>query len=146
MTPGIRVGDTLRFRGQTIPSGFHYLPGDTLTVHTWWSADETPLMDYSFGLHVVDSQGVLVLQSDGGPQGPLVPSQTSTWEPGQPYRDDRTITLPWCMPPGYYDMRLTVYQWWDGVRLKPESGPGTGPDDELDLGQIQVDSFAYCSR
>ena len=146
LTPGIRVGDTLRFRGQTIPSGFHYLPGDTLTVHTWWSADEAPPLDYSIGLHVVDSQGILVLQSDGGPQGSLVPSQTSAWEPGQPYRDDRTITLPWCMPPGYYDVRLTVYQSWDGVRLKPETSPATGPDDELDLGQIQVDSFAYCNR
>ncbi|HVO69714.1 MAG TPA: hypothetical protein VMT24_06695, partial [Aggregatilineaceae bacterium] len=146
LTPGVRVGDVLRFRGQTIPSGSRYLPGDTLAVHTWWSADAPPPLDYSIGLHVVDSKGHLVLQSDSGPQGPLVLPQTSAWEPGQVYRDDRAIKIPWCMPTGFYDVRLTMYQSWDGVRLIPEGSPESGSEDELELGRIQVDSFAYCNR
>jgi hypothetical protein len=50
------------------------------------------------------------------------------------------------MPSGYYDVRLAVYQSWDGVRLVPEKRPETGPDDELELGRIRVDSFAFCNR
>jgi hypothetical protein len=144
LDPGYRVGDALRFRGTTIPTGSLYFPGDTVEVQTWWSVDERPSLDYSIGLHLVDSTGRSVLQVDSGPAGPYTPAQTSAWEPGGLYRDDRQLKLPWCFAPGDYQVRLVVYQWWDGVRLVPEASAWRGPEDSLLLGEITADSFAYC--
>jgi hypothetical protein len=144
LTPGILIGNMIRFRGQNIPFGLHYLPGDTIEVQTWWSVDRTPQFDYSIGLHLIDSEDKLVLHSDSGPTGKLTPPQTSAWQPGSVYRDDRSLSIPWCFPPGYYDLRLVVYQWWDEVRLEPEQNEWSVLDNELELGQIQIDSFAYC--
>ncbi len=144
LTPGVKVGDTIRFRGVTLPNGTHYLPGDTLKVDTWWSADDPVLLDYSLGLHLFNSKGELVAQVDSGPTGTYTPAQTSAWEPGSVYRDERSMKLPWCIEPGEYEVRLLLYQSWDAAHLQPEPGEWLAVDDHLQLAAIQVDSFAYC--
>jgi len=146
LSPGVAVGDALRFGGGAITSGDRYLPGDRLTVESWWTVDAALDADYSISLQVIGPDGRPVAQIDGGPTGAFTPDQTSAWQPGSIYRDDRSLTIPHCLPTGDYPVRLVVYQWWDGVRLAPEPSAWTAPEDSLDLGQIAVDSFLYCAE
>jgi len=140
------LGDALRFRGHSIPTGTLYRTGDTLTVRTWWSVDAPLERDYSIGLHLIDSKGNLVAQVDSGPTGRFTPDRTSLWMPGEVYRDDRQLRIPWCLLTGSYQVRLVVYGWWDGGRLAPGDSPSHKPDDSLLLEPITVASFAECHR
>jgi hypothetical protein len=99
---------------------------ETVQVKLWWSAAEPLARDYSFSLAVLDSKGRLVAQADGPPQADGTPGQTSQWQPGTYYEDFRDIHIPSGIQPGDYALVVTVYQWWDGVRLKPtEKAPWT---------------------
>ena len=144
LSPGVRLGDTIYFRGRDIPNGRRYMPGDTLNVQTWWSVSERPDRDYSIGVQLIGPQGNLIAQSDSGPVGPYTPKQTSGWEPGQVYRDDRSIDIPYCLPTGDYQIWLTVYYWEDRIPLVPQESEWSGPDDHLLLDTIVVNLFSYC--
>ncbi len=144
LSPGVRLGESVRFRGATLESGPLYRPGDTLSVETWWSVESQPQVDYSLGLHLVDRHGTIVAQTDSGPRGPFTPDSTSQWLPGEVYRDDRELRVPWCLPTGRYHVQLVVYTWWDGARLEPEDGRWRGPEDSLQLGTVVVGSYAGC--
>ncbi len=144
LSPGVRLGDSLRFRGATLESGTLYRPGDTLALETWWSVDSALEADYSLGLHLVNRKGMTVAQADSGPLGPYTPGSTSQWQPGEVYRDDRQVRIPWCLPKGRYEVRLVVYTWWDGARLAPEEGAWRGPEDSIQLGSVVVGSYADC--
>lgn len=146
LSPGYRLGDAVRFRGDTLPAGRHYMPGDTLRVQTWWAVETPPGVDYSIGLHLIGPDGALVAQADGGPSGPYTPAQTSAWQPGQVYRDDRQLHIPWCLKSGDYEVRLVVYQWWDGTKLEPEASAQPGADGSLLLDTVQIESFSYCKH
>jgi mannosyltransferase len=147
LSPGYRLGDDIRFRGHTILTGQHYLPGDTLQIETWWAVDSPPPVDYSIGLHLIGPDGTLIAQADSGPTGPYIPPQTSAWQPGQVYRDDRQLHIPWCLKPGNYEVQLVVYQWWDGTKLEPETSAHPGSDaSSLLLDTIQIDTFSYCEH
>jgi hypothetical protein len=144
MTPGIRLGEALRFRGHMLPGGTLYRPGDALKVETWWSVDQPIERDYSIGLYLFDSTGALITQLDGGPTGPFAPAGISQWKPGSVYRDDRELRLPWCLPTGKYQVRIAVYGWWDGVRLLPEGGAPGNMGDSLLLEYVTILSQAEC--
>ena len=141
LTPGVRLGESaIHFRGHALPSGAMLHPGDTLTVETWWSVDGAVERDYSIGLHLIDSDGRLIAQADSGPVGPYTPGATSAWQPGDIYRDDRSLTIPWCVEDKTLDLRLTVYGWWDGEMLPAENSE-TG---SILLDTITVGTFAHC--
>ncbi len=98
LAPGLLVGDVLRFGGGAITSGDRYLPGDRLTVESWWTVDAPPDADYSISLQVIGPDGRPVAQIDSGPSGAFTPDQTSAWQPGGFYRDDRSLRIPHCLP------------------------------------------------
>ncbi len=141
---GISVGGLFTFRGSEISTGRHYMPGDRLTVETWWSVENRPPLDYSFGVFLINPGGVVVADSQSGPLGPNVPSQSSVWQPGRVYRDERTLEIPYCLAPGQYQVRLAVYYWEDLSLLPPVESEWTGPDNYLVLGSVFIDSFSYC--
>lgn len=127
----VPFGGILNFYGMDKDT---HTPG-TLAVRLWWGAAETPVLDYSIGLQLLDSAGKLVAQADG----PITdwysqqPLQTSQLMPGKIYIDSRSIVLPTDLAPGDYQLVLVVYQSWDGTRL-------TLPDDSdhLALQTIQL--------
>ena len=43
------------------------MPGDRLTVETWWSVENRPPLDYSFGVFLINPGGVVVADSRDGP-------------------------------------------------------------------------------
>ncbi len=122
LSPGFRLGDAVRYRGAAIDPAGPYRPGDTIRVESWWVVDRALNRDYSFSLQVIDEQGRLVAQNDSGPLGPFTPVQTSFWQPDRPYRDDRSVILPWGLSMGTYQLHLAIYYWEDGQRLPPEPG------------------------
>ena len=140
---GFRFGDAIRFRGAQIPSGRVYRPEDVLTVRTWWSVDAPLDVDYSISVYIAGSQGELVAQHDSGPLGRFSGDRTSAWQPGQVYLDERTITIPKGWGIGVYDVRVAVYQWWDGQRLPVEEGdPRYYREAEaVSVGKVRLSSY-----
>ncbi|HLV33959.1 MAG TPA: glycosyltransferase family 39 protein [Spirillospora sp.] len=108
-------GETLAFRGVDLDA----VTGEAVKARLWWTVDEPVPLDYSIGLHVLDSTGRLVAQSDG----PIIdlysgqPVQSSQMQPDRIYIDARRVVLPSDLPGGNYQLALAVYQSWDGARL-----------------------------
>jgi hypothetical protein len=119
---GASFGDKVNLNGaEILDTGTVIGQGETFQVKLWWSVDQRLDRDYSISLAVMDPSGSLVVQADGPPHMPDTPEQTSAWEPGVYYQDIRTLRLPSPLRSGTYKLVVTVYQWWDGVRLPPES-------------------------
>lgn len=100
--------------------------GEGIRLRLWWSVDEPPPFDYSIGTHVLDRHGNLLAQFDGPPQVRGDPQETSRWQPGRFYVEERTVQLPYGLKTGTYGLYLTVYQWWDNTRLRAEDTDDEG--------------------
>ncbi len=128
-TPEI-FGTEMPFWGIDVESVTH----STVDVHLWWRAEQPLTMNYSIGLHLLDSSGNLVSQADGsineyGQQT----VDTTAMQPGHIYIDYRTLNLPATITPGTYQLELIVYDWQTAKRLLLPDG-----SDRLILGQINV--------
>jgi len=134
-------GDALRYHGADLPARQPLHAGDTFAVNLWWSADAPITLDYSFALYVIAPDGSLVVQTDGGPQGALIPHQTSQWQSGVLYDDQRSLTLPTTLKAGMYTIRLAAYQSWDNARLLPDPTLGQQVDRALVIGTIEVFNY-----
>jgi hypothetical protein len=98
-----------------------------LTIVSYWRVT-TPLemgVPYSLSLFV-DSSGNVVSRNDG--QLSVVPSHT--WTPEQTYTDIRQLSLPCDLPDEGYEIRASVYDYRDGVRLTL-NGEEAAPDTVL---------------
>ena len=78
--------------------------------------------DVTVFVHVVDAAGSLVAQADGYPLRGASPMRT--WQPGDSWRDIRTIRLRPDAPPGDYAVLAGVYRTADGARLAATSAAG----------------------
>jgi hypothetical protein len=96
-------------------------PGDVLPVKLVWRADELFEETYSVFVHVLNSEGSLVAQSDGGPANWARP--TTCWLPGEYIFDERLIQLPADLPAGTYTLYAGLYRPADGQRLLTTSFP-----------------------
>ncbi len=106
---------------------------ERIDARLWWRVEETPELDYSIGLHLLDANGGLVAQSDGAIQHYGVETvQTSQMEAGRIYIDHRALILPPDLPPGEYTLTLVVYQSWDNARLEINGG------DELVIDIVRI--------
>jgi hypothetical protein len=75
---------------------------------------------------------------DGPPLNGYLP--TSTWLPGKPARDDRSIPLPRDLPPGRYTLLLGLYRPGDAspsARL-PVIGANVIAGDRVALGEVII--------
>ncbi len=92
--------------------------GEAVTLRLWWSVDAPVLLDYSEGTYILDPQnGSVTAQVDGPPQPLVGPSQTSRWQPGHYYLEQRTITLPYPLDMSEQTIRLSLYYWQDAKRI-----------------------------
>lgn len=140
---GVLFENGMRFHGMDVvgesPRPLVRREGDSLRLRLWWSVDQGIEADYSIALHIYRRTS-LAAQSDSGPQliDPAQPPQTSAWEPGQYYIEERELTLPGFMPSEQYPIYLTVYQWWDGQRV---NAPGVNADSLLDIGKLYIKAW-----
>ncbi|MBN1286878.1 MAG: glycosyltransferase family 39 protein [Anaerolineae bacterium] len=106
-----RLGDCFRLT-PVVRSRPPYHPGDAFEAALAWEVLAAPAVDYSVGLHLVNTAFRPGAQADGYPE-----PHTSTWEAGDAYTTVHQLRLPDDLPPGRYDMHLVVYTWWDNRRL-----------------------------
>lgn len=117
---GASFGGRIRLHGAEIERSNTIMARDErFHLKLWWSAEQSIDADYSISVALFDRRGTLVLQADGAPAAADTPAQTSQWQPGVYYEDFRDFHLPPDIEDGDYLLVVTVYQWWDGVRLVP---------------------------
>jgi hypothetical protein len=112
--------------------------GDTVKLRLFWSVDQPVQFDYSEGSYLWDRQKGVIAQRDDPPLVLNGPTATSQWLPGQLYIEERTLKLAYPLTTGDYDIMLSLYQWWDGVRIP---APGVTADTLLKLGAIYVKAW-----
>jgi hypothetical protein len=144
-TPASAVfGGNLRLLGFTLKATTAagpgvYRAGGTLPISLFWDVAAQPDEDYSLFLHLCQRCDAPPAASEDGPplEGYL---PTSSWLPGKPARDDRSIVLPPDMPPGRYTLLLGLYHPDDPSevgRLAVAGGETIG-DDRLILGTVEI--------
>ncbi|MBZ0304906.1 MAG: glycosyltransferase family 39 protein [Anaerolineae bacterium] len=78
--------------------------GKTVTISFWWAATETPPVDYSISVFLMDSEGNIAAQKDEPPiRG------TSTWQPAILQFDQHKLEIPENLPAGSYLLGVRVY-------------------------------------
>lgn len=108
--------------------------GPALHVDLWWSALDVPALDYSAGVFLLDETGAVLAQMDGPPGG----TPTTAWQPGARYFDRHTLDVPADLPPGDYNIGVTVYWYGDGVPLEITNGPlETAAGSLVTVGRVQ---------
>jgi hypothetical protein len=138
---GIPFENGMRFHGAEIerfatPGGSIYHEGETVGLRLWWSADRPITLDYSVATFIYSDTATA--QTDAPPRPADAPSETSQWEAGQYYIDEREITLPYPLGAGTYPLWLAVYFWQDQQRI---SAPGVDDRGLLPIGQVRVHSW-----
>lgn len=137
-------GGNLRLLGYTLKATTAHGPGvyragGNIPISLFWDVNEMPTMDYSFFLHLCRDCEIPPAAGDDGPplEGYL---PTSTWLPGKPARDDRTIHLPADLAPGRYTLLVGVFDPRDPTpagRLPLVGAPDLGAG-RLGLGTVEV--------
>lgn len=111
-----------------------------LRVRTWWTVDERPPVDYSLSVFVMDDTGA-VTHADHmetlsvlSPVADVPSPRTSEWQPGRLYLVEHDLLIRGDSA----RIAMTVYQWWDGVRI---GAPGADADNLLDLFDFTVKAW-----
>ncbi|HLA45167.1 MAG TPA: glycosyltransferase family 39 protein [Aggregatilineales bacterium] len=121
--------ETMQLHRVTAPDRAN--PGDTITVHLWWSAAQPVPESYTVSVFVLDQSGRLVAQHDGLPQ--YGRESTSTWLPQTLYYDAHRIQIPGNLPPDVYQIGVKVYN--GNVILRTENH-----EEYLNAGTLHLDS------
>ncbi|MCC6457404.1 MAG: glycosyltransferase family 39 protein [Caldilineaceae bacterium] len=100
------------------------------------SALRRPARDYTIFLHVEQTPGEIIAQSDAQPRDGQYP--TGIWDAGEEVVSTWRVALPASLPPGSYKVWMGVYYWENGERL-PIQGAGVVIDaDRLLLGEVDL--------
>ncbi|MDM8527951.1 hypothetical protein QUF58_07010 [Anaerolineales bacterium HSG24] len=94
--------------------------GHGLPIQFTWQADQPLTEDYHLFIHLIDSTGAPIAQTDGQPVNWSRP--TSTWPPNEPIIDRHALWLPANTPSGPYTLRVGWYHPADGARLPLSDG------------------------
>jgi hypothetical protein len=141
---GISFGDSIHLNGVEIAGNETVFQEDQqINVKLWWSTEQPLDVDYSISVALLNPQGQPVIQADGPVTSPEGIQETSSWQVGIYYEDYRSLYLPADFPLGRYRLVVTVYQWWDNVRLSPEESDlfaGITLDNYLVVRAIEVTS------
>jgi hypothetical protein len=127
--------DGIKLLGDDLAPG-KVSPGQKLTITLDWSARSRPTTDYIVFVHVVDSSGRVVAQSDAPPQNGRYP--TSLWDNGDTIVDPHVLSLNKNIPKGNYALEIGLYQPGNGQRLMLVDGSGHSLGDHLLLPGITV--------
>jgi hypothetical protein len=132
---GILFENGMRFHGVDVMDGERpwtaplvKREGETVRVRLWWSVDRVPDLDYSIGTYIMRGNDLLG-QFDGPPQvvyPETAPQETSRWQLGQYYIEDRELALPFPTPRSNYRILMSIYFWQDGRRVR-----ANGMDEKL---------------
>ncbi len=81
--------------------------GESLKLRLYWSCESKVDKDYTVFVHLVDSQGNLVAQTDSPPIGGSYP--TSSWDAGEMIPDSVELVIPRDLASGEYRVEIGMY-------------------------------------
>ncbi len=110
----INFGDEITLSALAI-NNLNLAPGETLTTQLLWTAQQTPSLDYTIFLHLLDEAGNLVAGNDSQPLTGQYP--TTIWSPAEQILDPHAVSLPPDLPPGQYTLALGLYHQPTSERL-----------------------------
>lgn len=102
----VRFGDDIRLTDWRLNDSVEVLPGQTISVDTWWATDALLDALYSSTVVITRQNGQGISQADHVPGGIYM---TSIWQPGQLYFDERHLTIPHDIEAGEYLLLLGLY-------------------------------------
>ena len=91
-------------------------PGETVALTLYWRGLRRMDVNYTVSVQFVNSDWVKAAQQDTWPASGAAP--TSTWQPGVLIEDAYDLTIS-DVPPGVYDVRLTVYRFDEEGNIVP---------------------------
>jgi hypothetical protein len=121
--------ETIRLLGYDSP--VEMAASQVLDVTLYWQPTQDLSIDYTSFVHLINSEGQGITQSDHQPGGNFYPS--SYWQPGETLRDQHTLILPPDLPAGTYQLRVGMYH-------QPEPGIIRGMGNGLEIGSLIVAS------
>jgi hypothetical protein len=111
-------------------------PGESLGIGFWWEARKPTAVSYSVFMHLLDSNGQRVAQTDELPdEGRHL---TTSWQPGQAVYDRHSIVVPASALPGPYTLQIGLYDSGSGQRLSILDQLGNPLDSKLEVASIRV--------
>ena len=131
-----RAGDLAMLTG-VAPLPDVVLPGGWIPVHLRWQVVNPTDRRYKVFIHVADSGGQPVAQTDDEPVAGLRP--TDRWQRGELIDDRYAILLPPDMRPGSYVVLAGLYDPNTFARLPALRADGSQfPNDAFVLGNVKV--------
>jgi|GEM_PF-1108219 len=121
--------DEFSLLGFDLPEG-DWHPGGVVPVTFYWQATAPTQREAKVFVHLYDTDGNLVAQSDGWAFYDTRPPYT--WWPGEVVTDPRQLALPADLPAGVYSLEVGLYNpdgsgrlpaYQDGVRQREERVP-----------------------
>jgi len=124
-----RFGEAIHLRGITrlaFAGRTQLKPGDILPLRLDWQLTQLVSFDYTIGVYLLDTYGVLKTQQDGWAHGGFF--AMTRWPLDATISDQRGLELPEELPPGEYQVAVAVYNWQTGERLAVSGASGSVPD------------------
>jgi hypothetical protein len=131
MPADVRLGESLRFLGASVPDG-QWLQGERVPVTLFWQALGSVEADLNVFVQALDAEGQVQAARDLPPVNGTFP--TSQWQAGDLVRDPHTLDLPAEMPVGEYRLVAGFYDPATGTRLAAPGG-----QDAVELGTLRVE-------
>ncbi len=129
----VMLGDRIMLEGYDVAQRT-FASGESLFLSLSWRALEAPGEKLKGFVHLSNSSGELVSQSDGEPMVALRP--TEGWRTGEQIADHYKVVLPEDLPAGDYTLRVGMYH-LSGERLAmTQDGESIG--DVFSLGTITI--------
>jgi hypothetical protein len=116
-------GDQVALRGMRLVD---LSPGSQAHVVLWWRTLRRPDQDYSVFVHLVDAQGVMIVQKDKLPLNAFYPMRA--WPVGVDQRDDYPLKIPADADLEGASLAIGLYNAHDGLRLPVASAEGTAAE------------------
>jgi len=123
----VRFGDDVILTDWRLNDSVEVVPGQTISVDTWWATDAPLDVMLSSTLVIADQNGQGISHADDAPGGVYL---TSIWRPGQLYFDERHLTIPDHIEAGEYPLLLGLYDFQvvENLPVKTAAGDATGND------------------
>jgi hypothetical protein len=107
------------------------VPGDAVVFPLEWTLTEPAARDWAIYLHMLDSEGHVIAQTDSAPRNATL---SFTAQPaGEPLREARGVLVPPEAAPGTYSLKLGLYDWRTGKRAVTFDG-----EDGIIIGTVQI--------
>jgi hypothetical protein len=111
--------------------GYDIVPVDDnqLLLNLVWQAKQSPTINWTVFVHLLDDEDNLIAQQDGQPRGGSYP--TTIWDIDEVVTDPHVLTLPESLPEGEYRLALGLYHPETGERLPITNTQGEAVGDSL---------------